>query len=171
MKSTIFFHDNQLYSFDSNFGSSKGYTVRVRHQVVSQVLQNVFWECHSCTAASLLPRQARGTPRIFFTIPKLIAVEKTKKPSHVSEGLRECFFIFLLVATLAGLAHSRPYVCPACVVLAKEMYRVTHQVVPNVLLTSKQKSRFSIRGIYWNATFILMSELTDWSPCKKPSEA
>ena len=38
------------------------------------------------------------------------------------------------------------------------LYRVTHQVVVlNLLLTSKQKLGFSIRSIYWNTTFVLVS--------------
>ena len=41
----------------------------VRHQIVSQVFQNVFWEFRSCTAAFLLPRQARGTLIKLFTKP------------------------------------------------------------------------------------------------------
>ena len=37
------------------------------------------------------------------------------------------------------------------------MYRVTIHVVPNLLLTSKQKFRFSRRPMCYNATFVLMS--------------
>ena len=53
--------------------------------------------------------------------------------------------------------------------LSAGLYRVTHQVVSNLLLTSKQKLHFSIRSMYWNATFVLMStgglEQPDGSPC------
>ena len=37
------------------------------------------------------------------------------------------------------------------------MYRVTHQVVLQVLLTSKGKLYFSIRSTYYNSTFVFMS--------------
>ena len=49
-------------------------------------------------------------------------------------------------------------------------YRVTMQVVPNLMLTWKWKLRFSICSLYRNATFVLMStggwELPEWSPCR-----
>ena len=51
----------------------------------------------------------------------------------------------------------------------KPLYRVTIQVVPNLPLTSKQKFCYSIRPMYWNATFVLMSTgglaQPEWSHC------
>ena len=46
---------------------------------------------------------------------------------------------------------------------------VTHQEGPNLPLKSKQELRFSVKRLYWNATFALMSTgglvLPDVSPC------
>ena len=39
-------------------------------------------------------------------------------------------------------------------------YRVTHHIGPNLSLTSKQKLRFSIKSLYWNATFVLGQNVT-----------
>ena len=48
--------------------------------------------------------------------------------------------------------------------------RVTIQAVTQVLLTLKQRLRFSIRGMYWYAIFVFMSskprEQPQWSPCR-----
>ena len=46
---------------------------------------------------------------------------------------------------------------------------MTIQVVPNLVLTSKHKFRFSTRPMYYNVTFVLMSTgglaQPNWSPC------
>ena len=53
-------------------------------------------------------------------------------------------------------------------------YRVIIQLVTNLLLTSKPKFRFSMRPIYENGTFVLMSSTgglaqPEWSPRNGPS--
>ena len=51
----------------------------------------------------------------------------------------------------------------------RSIYRVTIQAVPNLLLTTKWMLRFSICSLYWNTTFVMMStggsEQPEWSPC------
>ena len=44
--------------------------------------------------------------------------------------------------------------------VSRKIYRVTHHVVPRVMLTSRQKLCFSFRRICWNATFVMWS--TTW---------
>ena len=48
-------------------------------------------------------------------------------------------------------------------------YKVTHQVGPNLPLSSKQKLCLSIKGLYWIAPYVLMStggwDQPDESPC------
>ena len=66
---------------------------------------------------------------------------------------------------LATRIHSFFAIC-----VRLNIYRVTHQVGPKLSLTSKQKLHFSIKILYRNATFVLMSMgglvIPDVSPCK-----
>ena len=41
-------------------------------------------------------------------------------------------------------------------------YRVTNQVVLNLLLTSKRRLRFSIGSLYFNATFFCQQEVGNY---------
>ena len=56
-----------------------------------------------------------------------------------------------------------------CKIFTVHKYRVTHQVVPDLQLTPKQKLRFSISALYSNKIFVFMStggrDLPDESPC------
>ena len=65
------------------------------------------------------------------------------------------------------VTYSRIHLFP--ILTKQKLYRVTHQVVPKVFLTSKQKLHFTIRRIYWNTTFVLVStkprEQPDGSHC------
>ena len=60
--------------------------------------------------------------------------------------------------------------CTFCILRSlRYRYRVTIQLVQLVVFTSKQRMRFSIRAMYLNATFILLStqpcEQAEWSTC------
>ena len=78
------------------------------------------------------------------------------------KGAKNTYLVSIIRNRLASGRRFTPHI----------NYRVTHQVVPKVLLISKYKFRFSKWSQYQNATSVLMSrepwEKRDVSPCTTP---